>query len=118
MHFLTTDRVVNAVSMRGQMSSSGLQKLSLKCPASQVTRVSDARYNLGDTAGSDPARLDAAPGDSVRGRLRLFLGYALGFGKSFRMFDEARLPKKRGQDVVASESGESDSFAKPVFVPC
>jgi hypothetical protein len=75
------------------MSSSGLQKLSLKRP--------DARYNLGDTAGSDPARLDAAPVDSVRGRRRLFQGYASGFGKSFRMFDEARRRKKRGQDLVA-----------------
>jgi K+-sensing histidine kinase KdpD len=63
--------------------------------------VQDARYNLGDTAGSDPARLDAAPVDSARGRLSLFQGYASGFGKSFRMFDETRRRKKRGQDVVA-----------------
>jgi two-component system sensor histidine kinase KdpD len=36
-----------------------------------------------------------------RGRLKVFLGYASGVGKSFRMFDEARRRKERGQDVVA-----------------
>jgi two-component system sensor histidine kinase KdpD len=35
-----------------------------------------------------------------RGRLKVFLGYAPGVGKSFRMFDEARRRKERGQDVV------------------
>ena len=38
--------------------------------------------------------------DSTRGRLKVFLGYASGVGKSFRMFDEARRRKERGQDVV------------------
>jgi two-component system, OmpR family, sensor histidine kinase KdpD len=37
---------------------------------------------------------------SHRGRLKVFLGYASGVGKSFRMFDEARRRKERGQDVV------------------
>ena len=36
----------------------------------------------------------------VRGRLKVFLGYASGVGKSFRMFDEGRRRKERGQDVV------------------
>jgi two-component system, OmpR family, sensor histidine kinase KdpD len=35
-----------------------------------------------------------------RGRLKLFLGYASGVGKSFRMFDEARRRSERSQDVV------------------
>jgi two-component system, OmpR family, sensor histidine kinase KdpD len=35
-----------------------------------------------------------------RGRLKIFLGYASGVGKSFRMFDEGRRRKLRGQDVV------------------
>lgn len=35
-----------------------------------------------------------------RGRLKVFLGYASGVGKSFRMLDEARRRKERGQDVV------------------
>jgi two-component system sensor histidine kinase KdpD len=35
-----------------------------------------------------------------RGRLKVFLGYASGVGKSFRMFDEGRRRKERGQDVI------------------
>ena len=38
--------------------------------------------------------------DSTRGRLKVFLGYASGVGKSFRMFDEGRRRHDRGQDVV------------------
>src|SRR5499425_1279153 len=34
------------------------------------------------------------------GRLKVFLGYDSGVGKSFRMFDEGRRRKERGQDVV------------------
>jgi two-component system sensor histidine kinase KdpD len=35
-----------------------------------------------------------------KGRLKVFLGYASGVGKSFRMLDEARRRRERGQDVV------------------
>ncbi len=35
-----------------------------------------------------------------RGRLKVFLGYASGVGKSFRMLDEGRRRNERGQDVV------------------
>jgi two-component system, OmpR family, sensor histidine kinase KdpD len=35
-----------------------------------------------------------------RGRLKIFLGYASGVGKSFRMLDEGRRRHRRGQDVV------------------
>jgi two-component system sensor histidine kinase KdpD len=35
-----------------------------------------------------------------RGRLKIFLGYISGVGKSFRMFDEGRRRRERGQDVV------------------
>jgi len=35
-----------------------------------------------------------------RGRLKVFLGYASRVGKSYRMFDEGRRRKQRGQDVV------------------
>src|SRR5258707_11188172 len=38
--------------------------------------------------------------DSTRGRLKVFLGYASGVGKSFRMFDEGRRRRDRGQYVV------------------
>ncbi len=37
---------------------------------------------------------------SSKGHLKIFLGYASGVGKSFRMLDEARRRKERGQDVV------------------
>src|SRR3981081_4562580 len=37
---------------------------------------------------------------ATRGRLKVFLGYASGVGKSFRMFDEGRRRQERGQDVV------------------
>ncbi len=36
----------------------------------------------------------------ARGRLKVFLGYASGVGKSFRMIDEGRRRYERGQDVV------------------
>lgn len=35
-----------------------------------------------------------------RGRLKIFLGYAPGVGKSFRMLDEGRRRKAKGEDVV------------------
>jgi two-component system sensor histidine kinase KdpD len=35
-----------------------------------------------------------------RGRLKVFLGYASGVGKSFQMFDEGRRRHERGEDVV------------------
>src|SRR5262245_3233601 len=37
---------------------------------------------------------------AVRERLKIFLGYASGVGKTMRMLDEARRRKERGQDVV------------------
>src|SRR5579871_1525633 len=35
-----------------------------------------------------------------RGKLKVFVGYASGVGKSFRMLDEGRRRHERGQDVV------------------
>src|SRR6266852_3711297 len=35
-----------------------------------------------------------------KGHLKIFLGYASGVGKSFRMLDEARRRHERGEDVV------------------
>jgi two-component system sensor histidine kinase KdpD len=35
-----------------------------------------------------------------KGTLKIFLGYASGVGKSFRMLDEARRRRERGQDVI------------------
>ena len=39
-------------------------------------------------------------GSDAGERLKVFLGYASGVGKSLRMFDEARRRRERGQDVV------------------
>lgn len=39
-----------------------------------------------------------------RGKLKIFLGYASGVGKSFRMLDEGRRRRERGQDVVVGAS--------------
>jgi two-component system, OmpR family, sensor histidine kinase KdpD len=39
---------------------------------------------------------------SARGRLKIFLGYASGVGKSFRMLDEGRRRRERGEDVVVA----------------
>ena len=45
-------------------------------------------------------RVQAVERRERRGRLKIFLGYASRVGKSFRMFDEGRRRKVRGQDVV------------------
>jgi two-component system sensor histidine kinase KdpD len=45
-------------------------------------------------------RVQAGERRERRGRLKVFLGYAPRVGKSFRMFDEGRRRKQRGQDVV------------------
>ncbi len=45
-------------------------------------------------------RVEAEELHDRRGRLKIFLGYASGVGKSFRMFDEGRRRKMRGEDVV------------------
>ena len=44
-----------------------------------------------------------------RGKLKIFLGYASGVGKSVRMLDEGRRRKRRGQDVVVAATQASDS---------
>ena len=47
-------------------------------------------------------RVQAEEAHQQRGRLKVFLGYASGVGKSFRMLDEGRRRKLRGQDVVVA----------------
>ena len=44
--------------------------------------------------------LDSADEQLQHERLKVFLGYASGVGKSFRMLDEGRRRRERGQDVV------------------
>jgi two-component system sensor histidine kinase KdpD len=45
-------------------------------------------------------QVQAEEAAATRGHLKIFLGYASGVGKSFRMLDEARRRRERGQDVV------------------
>ena len=47
-----------------------------------------------------PGQVQAAEGNTHRGQLKIFLGYASGVGKSLRMLDEARRRSERGEDVV------------------
>lgn len=56
-------------------------------------------------------RLAAEERLQSRGKLKVFLGYASGAGKSARMFGEGRRRRQRGQDVlvVATQPEPSDS---------
>ncbi len=45
-------------------------------------------------------QLESEEEHQTRGRLKVFLGYASGVGKSFRMLDEGRRRFERGQDVI------------------
>lgn len=58
-------------------------------------------------------RVEAEASHARRGRLKVFLGYAAGVGKSFRMLDEGRRRKQRGQDVAvaAIQPSEDESVA-------
>jgi two-component system, OmpR family, sensor histidine kinase KdpD len=47
-------------------------------------------------------QVEAEERSAKRGKLKIFLGYASGVGKSFRMLDEGRRRKLRGQDVVVA----------------
>jgi two-component system sensor histidine kinase KdpD len=54
-------------------------------------------------------RVEAEERLHSRGKLKVFLGYASGVGKSFRMLDEGRRRKMRGQDVVIAAVQPSSS---------
>jgi two-component system sensor histidine kinase KdpD len=58
------------------------------------------------TAKRDPEALlrqaEAAERALHRGQLKIFLGYASGVGKSFKLFDEGRRRRERGEDVVVA----------------
>src|SRR5215831_2125833 len=59
--------------------------------AAEIRRKTPEEYLRECQAEEPPAR---------KGYLKIFLGYASGVGKSFRMLDEARRRRERGQDVV------------------
>lgn len=54
-------------------------------------------------------QVEAEERHASRGKLKIFLGYASGVGKSFRMLDEGRRRKARGQDVVVVATQPSSS---------
>jgi len=60
----------------------------------------------GCAAPRDPEALlrqiEIAERAARRGQLKIFLGYASGVGKSFRLFDEGRRRHERGEDVVVA----------------
>ncbi len=59
---------------------------------------------VSEVSRSDPEQLlrqvQAEESKQKRARLKIFLGYASGVGKSYRMLDEARRRHERGEDVV------------------
>jgi two-component system sensor histidine kinase KdpD len=57
----------------------------------------------------------SAAGASGRGRLKVFLGYAAGVGKTFRMLEEAQQLRAEGHDVVVGyfePHGRQDTIAR------
>jgi two-component system sensor histidine kinase KdpD len=54
-------------------------------------------------------------GQSGRGQLKVFLGYAAGVGKTYRMLEEAQQLKRQGKDIVVGyfePHGRKDTIAK------
>ncbi len=61
-------------------------------------------------------RVEAEERAQHRGQLKVFLGYASGVGKSFRLLDEGRRRRERGEDVViAAMQGELTPEMKKVI---
>ncbi|MGA8765803.1 MAG: sensor histidine kinase KdpD [Candidatus Acidiferrales bacterium] len=61
------------------------------------------------------ADLSAGQSRTQRGRLQLFLGYAAGVGKTYRMLEEAQQLKRQGKDVVVGyfePHGRKDTIAR------
>jgi len=55
------------------------------------------------------------PGRASRGRLKVYLGYAAGVGKTYQMLDEGQALRSRGEDVVIGyfePHGRKDTIAR------
>ena len=55
------------------------------------------------------------PDQPARGKLRIYLGYAAGVGKTYQMLDDAQELKRAGRDVVIGyfePHGRADTIAK------
>jgi len=61
-------------------------------------------YNRRPTPDELLTRVQAEERYQRRGRLKVFLGYASGVGKTVRMLDEGRRRKMRGEDVVVAST--------------
>jgi two-component system, OmpR family, sensor histidine kinase KdpD len=61
-------------------------------------------------------QIEAAERAEHRGQLKIFLGYASGVGKSFKLFDEGRRRRERGEDVVvaATQSQSAPEVAQVI----
>ncbi len=55
------------------------------------------------------SHFEAEEENATRGRLKVFLGYASGVGKSYRMLDEGRRRRERGQDVIVGATQPRNS---------
>ena len=62
----------------------------------------EVKNSFKDTTRPDPDALlkEVEREETKRGRLKIFLGYAPGVGKTYTMLNEAHVLKKRGEDVV------------------
>jgi two-component system sensor histidine kinase KdpD len=62
----------------------------------------EVKKNHRDAVRPDPDALlkEVEREETKRGRLKIFLGYAPGVGKTYTMLNEAHVLKKRGEDVV------------------
>lgn len=68
-------------------------------------------------SSSTPIDAEARPNEQPvrRGKLKVFLGYAAGVGKTYRMLDEAQQLKREGKDIVLGyfePHGRKDTIAK------
>src|SRR5271156_1351826 len=64
---------------------------------------------------NDPGSSETPNPAPARGRLKVFLGYAAGVGKTFKMLHEAQERKRGGCDVVVGyfePHGRSDTIAQ------
>ena len=53
--------------------------------------------------------------ETERGKLKVFMGYAAGVGKTYKMLEEAQALKSQGRDVVIGyfePHGRKDTIAK------
>ena len=65
------------------------------------------------SAASQPPR--PAPSKRPRGRLTIFLGYAAGVGKTYKMLEESQRLQREGHDIVVGyfePHGRKDTIEK------